>query len=66
MSVAKVIEISSMSPTSFEDAIQRGISKAGESVKNIKAAWVDGQEVTVEDNKVTNYKVSLKVTFVVG
>lgn len=66
MSVAKVIELTAQSPESFEAAIQEGIAKASETVKNIRAAWVDGQEVTVEGNQVTNYKVHLKVTFVVS
>lgn len=64
MSTAKIIEISASSSTSFEDAIQQGIGKASESVRNIKSAWVKEQQVTVSDNAVTEYRVDLKVTFV--
>ena len=64
-SVAKVIEITSESPVGFEDAIGRGILKAGETVDGIKGAWVNGQQVRVEDGKVVGFRVDLKVTFVV-
>ena len=64
MSVAKVIEISSQSTKSFEDAIQEGINKAGQSVKGIKNAWVKDQQVVIEDGKVAQYRVSMKVSFV--
>lgn len=66
MSVAKIIEISSQSSTSFEDAIQQGISKAGESVKNIKSAWIASQQVIVRDGKVDEYQVNMRITFVVS
>jgi dodecin len=64
MSVAKVIEISATSEKGFEDAIQDGIAKAAETVRNIKAAWVKEQQVVVEDGKVTGFRVDLKITFV--
>jgi flavin-binding protein dodecin len=64
MTVAKVIEITAESPQSFEDAIQRAITKASESVHGMRSAWVDGQQVRVEDGKVVAYRVDLKVTFV--
>jgi flavin-binding protein dodecin len=64
MSVAKVIEITAESEEGFEEAIRNGIAKAGETVRNIKAAWVKGQQVVVEEGKITNYRVDLKITFV--
>ena len=64
MSVAKIIEISSESDTSFEDAIRQGIRRAGETVKNIKGAWVADQLVDVENNQIVKFRVHLKVTFV--
>lgn len=64
-SVAKVIEITSESTESFEDAIAKGILKASETVDDIKAAWVNGQQVKVEGGKVVGFRVDLKVTFVV-
>jgi hypothetical protein len=64
VSVAKIIEITSRSDKSFEDAIKSGIVKAGESVHGIREAWVSQQKVMVEANKVVSYQVDLKVTFV--
>ena len=64
MSVAKVIEISSESPKSFEDAIVQGITRASKTIHGIKSAWVKEQRVVVENNKVVSYRVDLKVTFV--
>ena len=52
MSVAKVVEVSASSPTSFEDAIKSGIDKAGESLRGIKGAWVSEEKVDVEDGKI--------------
>jgi dodecin len=66
MSVAKVIEITSSSTKSFEDAINSGIAKASSSVDNIKGAWVKEQKVVVENNSITEYRVDLKVTFVLS
>ena len=64
MSVAKVIEISSESPKSFEDAIVQGIARASKTIHGIKSAWVKEQHVVVENGKVTLYRVDLKMTFV--
>jgi flavin-binding protein dodecin len=63
MSVAKIIELTATSSESFEDACKQGLEKAGETIREIKGAWVDGQEVVVEDGKIA-YHVHLKVTFV--
>ncbi|MEI8013195.1 MAG: dodecin family protein [Nitrospira sp.] len=64
MSVAKIIEISAESPKSFEDAIQSGITRAAKTIHGIKSAWVKEQHVVVDNNKVSLYRVDLKVTFV--
>jgi len=63
MSVAKVIEITSMSPKSFEDAMQAGIKRATTTVKDIQGAWVKEQKVIIKDGKITEYRVDMKVTF---
>ena len=65
MSVAKTSEITASSSKSFEDAIQKGISKMGETVKNIEGAWVKEQKVVVKGGEVDTYRVTMKVTFVV-
>jgi flavin-binding protein dodecin len=65
MSVAKIIELTSTSTDSFEDACRQGITKAGETVRNIQGAWVDGQEVIVDNGNLKEFHVHLKVTFLV-
>jgi dodecin len=64
MSVAKVTEISASSDKSFEEAIGNGIAKASETVRDIRGAWVKEQQVKVDDGKIAEYRVDLKVTFV--
>ena len=64
MSVAKVVELSSTSNKGFEDAIQQGITRAGQTVRNIRSAWVKEMRVNVENNRVTEYQVNMQVTFV--
>ena len=64
MSVAKVIEIIASSKKSFEDAGAQGVSKAADSLHDITGAWVKEQSVKVVNGKVTEYRVNLKVTFV--
>jgi dodecin len=65
MSVAKIIELSAESSEGFEAAIREGIERAGKTVKNIKSAWVSDQQVEVKNDKIVNYRVHLKVTFVI-
>ena len=63
MSVVKVIEVLSNSTKSWEDATQQGITKAGASIKGIKSAFVQSQSVTVNKNKIKEYRVNLKISF---
>jgi dodecin len=65
MSVAKVIELTSRSPESFEDAIKVGIAKAAETVSHIEGAWVKEQKVVVTEGEIDDYEVNLKITFIV-
>jgi dodecin len=64
MSVATVTEISAVSDTSFEDAIQQGITRATKTLRNVEGAWVKDQNVMIEDGNIKGYKVNLEVTFV--
>jgi flavin-binding protein dodecin len=64
MSVARVVEISSTSEKSFEDAVVQGVARASKTLREIRSAWVKEQEVKVKDGKIVAYKVNLKVTFV--
>ncbi|HSC90796.1 MAG TPA: dodecin family protein [Gaiellaceae bacterium] len=65
MSVAKVIELTASSPESFEDAVRAGIEKSGESLRNIRSAWVSEQSVVVEDGKISEFRATIRITFVV-
>jgi len=64
MSVARVTEISASSPTSFEDALQAGIARAAKTLKNVEGAWIQQQKVVVKNGAISEYRVNLKVTFV--
>lgn len=64
MSVARVTEITSSSKKSFEDAVDQGVERASKTLKNLTGAWVKDQEVGIKDGKVSDYRVKLKVTFV--
>jgi dodecin len=63
MSIARVIEISSTSDKSFENAIDEGIAKACQTQREVKSAWVKEQKVRVQNGKIAAYQVILKVTF---
>ena len=64
MSVAKVTEISSSSKKSFEDAIQEGVERANKTLDKVKGAWISEMKIDVEDGRITDYRVNMKVTFV--
>ncbi len=66
MSVAKNIEITSTSTESFEDAINSGIKKACETIKDVRGAWIKEQKVKIENGKVAEYNVMMILTFVLG
>lgn len=64
MSVAKVSELSSTSTKSFDDAIKKGLVRAGKTLRNVKSAWIKDLHVRLEKGKVTEYQVNMAVTFV--
>lgn len=64
MSVAKVTEIIASSDKSFDDAVKKGIKRASNTLSGVRSAWVQDQQVKVDDGKVTEYRVTMKVTFV--
>jgi dodecin len=64
MSVAKTVELVSTSTVSFDHAITQGIERANKTLKGVKGAWIADQEVAVEDGKISEYRVRMKVTFV--
>ncbi len=66
MSVAKVTEIIASSEDSFDDAVKKGVKRAAKTLKGVTSAWVQDQQVTVKDGKVKEYRVNLKVTFILN
>ncbi len=66
MSVARVTEIIASSKKSFDDAIENGVERASKTLKNVQSAWVKDQNVMVDNGKITEYRVVLKVTFILA
>lgn len=66
MSVAKISEISVSSKKSFEDAVQQGIKRFSKTVDNVEGAWIKEQKVTVSKGAIAEYRVTMKVTFVIN
>ena len=64
MPVAKITEISATSKESFNDALNAGVARANKTLKNVKSVWVKDQQADIENGKIVQYKVLLKVTFV--
>jgi dodecin len=66
MSVAKVTEITASSSKSFDDALRVGLERANKTLKNVQSAWIQDQEVAIDNGKISEYKVRMKVTFVLN
>ena len=64
MSIAKVTEITASSKKSFDDAVAEGIKRASRTLDKVKGAWVQEMSVTCKDGEVEEYRVNMKVTFV--
>ena len=64
MTVARVTEMSAVSDQSFEDAVNMAIKRATSTLRNVESAWVKDQNVMIENNNITGYKVNVAITFV--
>ena len=64
MSVARVTELSVISETSFEDAIQQGVARATSTLRGVEGAWIKDQNVMIENNNIVGYKVNMEITFI--
>jgi flavin-binding protein dodecin len=64
MSVARITELTSSSKKSFEDALEKGVKRATKTLRNVTGAWIQDQEVVIEDEGIVEYRLRLKVTFV--
>ena len=66
MSVAKVTEIIASSPTSVEDAVREGVKRASKTIKDIQGVWVKDTKATVSNGEITEWRCTLKITFVLN
>ena len=64
MSIARITEVTSSSSKSFEDAVNKGVERANKTLENVKGAWIKEQKVKVENGKIIEYRVTMKITFV--
>ena len=65
MSISKTTEIKASSALSFDDAMKKGIARALKTLKNVKGAWIENQEVRLDEKgKITEYRVQMQVTFI--
>lgn len=64
MSVAKVTEITSSSAKGFDDAIREGVKRASKTLDNIRSAWIKEQKVVCDGENIVEYRVTMKVTFI--
>lgn len=51
-------------PESFDDAVQKGIKRADKTLKNVRGAWIKDQKVVVDKGQITEYRVTMKISFV--
>ena len=66
MAVARVTEIIASSKKSFDDAVSSGVARAVKTLKNVEGAWVQDQKVQIKNGKIVEYRVNLKVTFILA
>jgi flavin-binding protein dodecin len=64
MSIARITEISSTSEKSFEDAIQSAVTRATQTLRNVRGAWVKEQQIKIDNGRIVEYQVNLMITFV--
>ncbi|MCR6643501.1 MAG: dodecin family protein [Terricaulis sp.] len=64
MAVAKVIEVNAGSSKGLQEAIEAGISKASDTLENVEGAWIQDIKVTCKNGKISEWRVNMKVTFV--
>jgi flavin-binding protein dodecin len=65
MSIARVTEIKASSTKSFDDALKAGVARAHKTLKNVKSAWIENQEILIDEKgEISEYRVQMKVTFI--
>jgi len=64
MSIARVTELIASSSKSFDDAVRQGVKRANKTIDNITGAWVEDMKVVITDGEVAEYRVALKLSFI--
>ncbi len=64
MAVARVTTITASSNTGFQAAFEEGISRATRTLRNITGAEIISQKAKIENGKVTEYRVTMRITFI--
>jgi len=65
MSISRTTEINSSSALSFDDAMKKGIARTLKTLKNVRGAWIENQEVLLDEKgKISEYQVRMKITFI--
>ena len=65
MSISRTTEVKSSSPLSFDDAMKKGIARAQQTLKNVRGAWIENQEVRIDEKgKISEYRVQMLITFI--
>ncbi|MEX2283408.1 MAG: dodecin family protein [Gemmatimonadota bacterium] len=65
MPIVKVVEVIAQSEKSWDDAVQNALAEVSATVQNVKEIWVSGMKAVVENNRITEYRLTAKVSFVV-
>jgi dodecin len=66
MAVAKITEIQASSTKSFDDALKQGIARAEKTLRNLTGAWIKDQKVVIENGKIAEYRIIMRVTFILS
>jgi dodecin len=64
MAVARVTEIIAGSKKGFDDAIKEGLARANKTLKNVSGVWIKDQSIQVDKGKAVEYRVTMKITFI--
>jgi dodecin len=65
MTMLKVVEILAQSEKSWEDAAQLAVQEAAKTVRNIKSVYIQEMEATVENDRISYYRVNVKISFAI-
>jgi flavin-binding protein dodecin len=64
MAVARVSKITAASPSGFQQALEEGMKRAAKTLRGITGVEVVSQKCKVEKGKITEYRVTMEVTFI--